>query len=508
MNSLEIKRAYKKDEQSWLKSFFKHRQHPIKIINYTSKNLWLMIIPITKYLIATSFDFESWIRTNWLDILTIIGIFSIAVLRWVFIYYEIEEDGIIAHGGLFGMFTTKVYFNEITTFSCTQGYIYNAVNACNMYIETNADSIPKTDIMLVLTEKCVNEIYEVVTSQGKDLSKFSIKPKKSYLLVFSLLFSSTLSGVILFGTFMFELYKLVGKEIEEQLFRRVNGEINKIDNQFLKITNTIPKAILFLAGLVIGGWFISFVANLMRHWSFTSTRSGNQYIIQSGVLSRRKHVLNREKINFYDLQQTLLMKIFRISSVTISCTGYGKRRREISALIPITTNHEMSTSLKVLDPRIPKPRTEVSTGSKDLMRFMLVPLIYCVVPPIAGTILKMFISQWHTEINIIMTVSVIPLIWLLIVQINAAFSTAMGFKHDYCTLVYCPWYQFHKIIIPKKNITKVSVSRNVFQKKNGTCTLCIHTNSEKIKYHKVKSLPYDKVANICIREGYAIDMND
>ena len=82
-----------------------------------------------------------------------------------------------------------------------------------MFIETNADSLPKTDIKLVLSERCVNEIYEAVTAQGRKLPKFSVSPKKTYLLIFSLLFSSTLSGMILFGTFMFEVYRLVGKEL-------------------------------------------------------------------------------------------------------------------------------------------------------------------------------------------------------------------------------------------------------------------------------------------------------
>lgn len=503
-------RAAVKIKKRRLRSFLRRRQHPIKLVNYTSKNIWLLLIPVTKYLVAARFDFQSWIRANWLDILAITAIFAFAVLRWIFVYYEIEEDGIIAHTGLFGMLTTKVYFSEITTFSCTQGYIYNAVNACTMYIETNADSLPKTDIKLVLSEWCVAEIYKAVTRQGRKLPKFSVSPKKAYLVIFSLLFSSTLSGMVLFATFVFEFYRFLGNElgrqVEEQFFQRVNGEIIKIDSQFLRLLSTIPKAVLVLGVIILGGWVLSFTANLMRHWSFTATRCGSQLIIQSGVLTKRRHVINREKINFIDFQQTLLMKVFRINSVTLYCTGYGKRRREISALIPITTDKEMWASLKILEPSVPKPRTEISTGKRDLMRFATIPLIFCFIPPVAGTVAKLFLSQWHEEINIIMVLSVIPLAWLLIVQITAAFSTQMGFKNGFCTLAYCPLYQFHKIVIPKKNISKILVSRNIFQRRNGTCTLKVYTNAEKTKYHKLKSLPYDEVTDICAREGYVMEI--
>ncbi len=47
------------------------------------------------------------------------------------------------------------------------------------------------------------------------------------------------------------------------------------------------------------------------------------------------------------------MKICKITSVSAHCTGYGKRRLEISALIPITTNRQVDRSLKMLMPKIP-----------------------------------------------------------------------------------------------------------------------------------------------------------
>ncbi len=504
MNIVSSGQEKSRKKSIWFKDFFKHRQHPIKIINYTSKNIWLLLIPVSKYLIATSFDFQNWIKTNWVDILTIIGIFAFAVLRWIFVYFEMEEDGIVAHTGLFGMFKTKVYFNEVTTFSQTQGYLHKAVNACTLYIETNADSIPK-NIKLVLTEKNVDEVYKAVTAKSKHLPKFSISPRKTYLLVFSFLFSSTLSGTLLFATFIYEVYKLFGRNFEENIFRHLNGEITRIDDKYLKLTSTIPRAILILGGLVLGGWVISFIANLMRHWSFKATRCGSKYIIQSGVMSRRKHVINRAKINFFDIQQSLLMKIFKISSVTMYCTGYGKQRREISALIPITTEHEMSNSLRLLYPEMPKPSAEVTTGIKELFMFTKVPLFCSFIPPIAGQIAKHFLSVWHTEINYFMVILTIPFVWFLIVRITATFTTSIGFKNDFCTLSYCTIYKFHRIIIPQENISKVVVSRNIFQRRNGRCNVIIYSNSESTKFHKVKYLDYEMVRDICIREGYLMD---
>lgn len=492
------------EKHCWLKNFFRHRQHPIKIITYTSKNLWLLLIPLTKYLIATKFDFESWIRTNWLDILAIIGIFALALLRWVFVYYETEEDGIIAHSGLFGMFTTKVYYNEITTFSCCQNYFQQLVNACTMYIETNARAVSDTDVKLVLSKKNVDEILEIVTAQCREKPRMTVKPRKTHLLVFSVLFSSTLSGVILFATFMFEIYQLVGKELEQELIQRVNGEITRMNTEFFRFTSQIPKIILIIVFVALGGWLVSFCANLMRHWRFTATRCGSQIIVESGIISKRKHVINRSKINYLDYEKSFLMKLFKICSVTVCCTGYGVNQREISALIPITTSKEVRKSLKILVPDVPHSAIEIKTGASDILRFIFMPSILGFIPPIAGEIAKFFIHEWHEEINIIIMIALIPFAWKIIIAVASAFNTSLGFANDYCTLRYCSLYRFHKIIMPKANISKVVVTQSWFQKVSKRCNLSVYTNCQNTRVHTVKNLPLDKTRELCLREGIKI----
>ena len=482
--------------------FFRHRQHPIKMIDYTSRNLWLLLIPLSKYLIASRFNFQDWIRTNWVDILAISGIFTIAVLRWIFVRFDIDADGITAHTGLFGVVRTKVYFSEITTVSFCQSWINRPFKAHTIYIETNARTVSKEDVRLVLSQRNADILYRFIGYDERDKPNVTYSPRKTHLMVFSLLFSSALSGVILYGTFMFEAYKIVGIEIEQELIARVNGEFTKIDERFLRLSETIPKAVLLLGGIVILGWFISFLATLVRHWSFTVSRTKSRLFVKSGVLIKRRHIINREKVNYYDLRQTLLMKIFKICSVTLDCTGYGKSRREISALIPITTYEQMNASLKMLVPELPRPRPEIRTGRNDVGRFVFIPIVLCFIPPVIRHFIRYLVSDWHREINSIMAILMIPLVWLVIVKAAAAFNTSVGFNERGCAVSYCKMFQFHKIFLPKSNISKIRITRDPFQMINKTCTLWIYTCGEKEKFHKMKSMPYDEIKKICLREGY------
>ena len=494
------------EKHSWLKSFFRHRQHPIKIINYTSKNLWLLLIPLTKYLIATKFDFQEWIRTNWLDILAIIGIFAIAFFRWIFVFFDVDTDGIIVHSGLFGMFRTKVYYSEITTLSCCRNFILRAFKASTLYIETNAKVVSDIDIKLVLSKKSVDAIFAIVTMQTEGKVRKTIRSKKKHLFIFSLIFSSTLTGVIIFATFLFQLYRIIGNEMEQELLGIVNGEITRVNERYLSFMTRVPKTIQIIAFVVIGGWVLSFIANLLRHWDFKATRCGSQIIIESGLVTKRRHVLNRDKINYLDYEKSLLMKLFGICSVTVFCTGYGVRHREISALIPITTQREIRRSLKILVPDVPHSSIEVKTELSDVRRFLYIPVVMSFIPPVAGYVLKFLLPYWAAEINILTVIIMIPFVWKIIVSIAAAFSTSVGFRDGYCTLRYCRLYSFHKIIMPKENISKAVVMQTWPQRMTGRCNLKVYTKSQNKRTHIVKNLPLAATTELCRREGFDIKL--
>lgn len=504
MKAVQLSKDTIKEKRSFLKEFLRRRQHPIKIIGYTSKTLWLLLIPIVKNIITSEFDIQGWLRTHWLDFIVIAFIVGFAVLRWLFVYYRIEDDGIESHFGPFGVIRTKVYFREITTFSTNQGYFYRAVGACTMYIETNADSIPKTDIKLVLSEKCVREIYEMIAARSDKQPSFSVAPRKRHLAVFSLLFSSPISGIIIFMTFIYELYRLVGQELEKQLFDTVNGRLVSIDSQYLGIFKAVPRTIVMIGSVIAGGWLLSFVTNMLSYWKFTAARRGRQLFITSGFIRRKRSILNRDRVNYYDVRRTLMMRLFRISSVHICCTGYGARKSDTSALIPITTDSEMEASMKILEPGLMQASPEIRTGRRDLGRFITLPILMCAIPITAGTFMKQIIDRWHGEINILMIILTLPLLWQVVIKTAAAFTTSVGMKHNVCTLCYCRDSVYHTVSIPKKNVSKLVIAQNVMQRMSRTCTLYIYTDSERRRIHRITGLPAEATRLMCIREGFAV----
>lgn len=484
--------------------FFRRRQHPVKIIMYIAKYLWLLLIPLAKYLIATRFDFQNWVKTNWVDILILSIIVGYGFLRWVFIYFEIEEDSIVAHTGYFGIEKTRVYFSEMASMSLCQGYIYRLIGACTVYIDTDAKSIQKTDIRLDISQKQAFRIYELATAKCRNMPKYIFNSQKRSLVIFSLLFSSTLSGMLLTLTFIYQAYRIVGREIEEEFLARVNTELEKL-------TIHIPKYLIVAALVVIGSWLVSFMSNLMRHWGFSCTRCSDMLMISSGKGTKRRHVIMRERINFIDYQQSMFMKLFGICSVQVHCTGYGKRRLELSALVPITTTESAETSVKLLMPGVPTVGYDVATGWSDLRRFITLPLMGCLMPwgiyELLCRVIPQFelvvktIPDWQSALTNLAVISVLPLVWLVIVKMNAAFNTAAGFDGAHCVLSYCRFYRFHRTSIKLDRISKIKISQNPFQRMNGTCHLRVYTSAEGSSCHLVKGLNYERLTAAMSKAG-------
>lgn len=488
-------------DYSGMKDFFAHRQHPLKMLNYTKRSMWLILIPLGKYLIASKFNFRSWIEANWVDILTVGLILGYTILRWLSVYFEIKNDRIIAHTGFFGIYATSVYFSQISTLTLSQGALGRLFHMTTVYIDTDAVTVNSEDIRLDVSQKQANNICDMMTERNNHNTKVEVKAKTSDQIIFSFLFSTSLTGVIIVFSLFMQAYFFVGTSINDTpIVSTVSSQIDKVS--YL----TYVPSYLILAGLVVVfGWILSFIANLMRHWNFSCTRCGNLFIIQSGFVTRRRHILVREKVNYIDFRQSLLMKIFKINNASVKCTGYGKRRRELSALVPITTSKKSDKSMSMLMPDLPTVKPNIKTGgATDLSRFIMLPLICSAVIPIATVILTKYYPEYSHYYISVGTIMEIPSVWLTIVKAAASFITAVGFDNDYLMASYCSWYAFHKIVVSVDKVNKIAVSQNPFQKVSKTCNLMIYTSSEKTDCHAIKGLSKRKTLELLKANGYFV----
>lgn len=486
-------RSFKTLKQQ-VKEFFACRQHPIRILGYTTKSFWLLLIPLTRSLVAMRFDIAQWLKGWWLDILVITVIFAYAFFRWFFITFRIHSDHITARTGYFGLCRTKIYYSTACSVSFSQGAFYRMFRAYKLFIDTNSGNSSSSDLTLTFKKSDFEKLLASAKNSDPSGRKFSYTPKRFSVFIFSLVFSSTLSGVILFATLIIQASRIIGRELEERFLHTVNEYAQKLAIR-------LPRYVVMIALIVILGWLYSFLVNLFRHWSFALSRRGDRIIIQSGIVTKRTHVISADKINYFDIQQSFLMKMFSICSVHIQCAGYGKGRREIAALIPISTFSEVESTLKLIAPEVPLPEMTLHSRPRNIMRFLWPPIWMAMLLPIADYVLISLFPGWREVIRFVAVIGEIPCVWLLAVKFSAAFLTGAGDSDGHLSLSFCKYYGFHRIIVDKSKISKVTVFQSPTQYLFKNCTLVFYTFGESISSHKVKNLPLSEAMDFLAQSG-------
>ena len=479
------------------REFLSFRQHPIKIVRYMAKYLWLLLLSLAKYLIASHFDIKSWIEANWFDLVILLVILGFAFIRWIMVYFELGKDRIITHTGFLGMTKTVVYFDDITTLSLSQGAISYLLRSCAVYIETDADCVQATDIRIDLTKSKAMEIYHIISQKAKTQPGFVFKSPKKQMVLFSLLFTSAISGTAVLLTVLYQAYLITDREFDRRVLSRVNSQIHQIEDSSIWIY-------FLAAGLLIGFiWLMSFISNLLRHWDFTCKRGKNYLRIHSGKGARRHHLLRRKYMNYLDFTQSFFMRMFNICSVEVSCTGYGKRWKEISALIPITTTKDAVQSAKLIAPEFSLCKPQVKTSKACMPGFIVLPALAAVAAILLGIVMQNLFPLRRQQIIFIEIMLALPFIWLTIVKCEAAVTTSMGFDGENVTLSYCRWYTFHKVALKRGNITKVTIRRNPLARMFGTCTVVIYTTGEDSRKHLIGGVNYKNTLRILKEKGFS-----
>ncbi|MCD8328035.1 MAG: PH domain-containing protein [Ruminococcus sp.] len=477
---------------------FKYRQHPLTIFNYITRSFWLLLIPLTRSLVAMKFNIAEWLKGAWLDILIVSVIFGFAFLRWFFISFKIEDEYIQTGTGYFGLIKSKIYYKEASSVTCSQGPILRLFRAYKINIDTNSNAalFSKHNITLIIKRSEFEKLYGIIRGHGAGLAKFSYQPKKTQLFIFSFLFSSTISGVVLIATLLYQGSRIVGREIEQQLLLDINNQVAQF------VTISLPPITIAIVLVIVVGWLYSFFINLIRHWDFTAVRQGSNIIIQSGIVTRQINIIDINRINFIDTRQSFLMRIFKICSVNINCAGYGKSNEQISVLVPITTNEEMLMSLKILVPKFPRPKLTLRSRILSMLSFLMPPIIIVSLFPVAAYILSWIFPEWESIIMFAMLIFLIPGFWFIVVKFASIFTTGIGFSDDYATLSYCRFYTFHTVVVPIKRISMVATRQTIFQIFNKECEVKVYTNSEKTTYHRIKNFRQKNVLEELAAQGF------
>lgn len=473
------------------------RSHPVNIIEHTSKYVVLLIFPLIRALIFARYDVYTWLRGAWFDIIVVLLIIGMGFIAWYKYVYAVTDEGIYIRKGIVLFRTRFIPFDKLTVISIEKPYYLVPFRAVRISADTDGGSSRIADFEITVNRSKTEPFLKYASR--KIIEQKSIKriyrPKNFYIAVLSFIASNSLAGVIFFSTFISGAGKVLGSDFEQLI-------LNQLTTITLKIAKGIPPTAAILAAVIAGGWLLSFLVNLIRHLRFSVIRQSGAIRIKSGIITVREHLLTVKRINFIEIRQTLITKLFGFYTVFIHSNGYGKHKNELSVLMPAGEKHELRRTLKVLLPEIPMERNKLRPKLKYLSRFLIPPLTWIGCVSLAWIIASRNVDFFGTAVFYFGLMVEIPCFWYLFVKITSYFHTGLSVTEEGYTFRYTYGYRIKTVAVPKKRVVKLTVRRSFWQIMSGCCDLVVLTYSEGMKRHVIPNLSFKETAELLSLEKY------
>ncbi len=471
------------------------RQHKIAILKYIKGNLWLLLFPLIRGLFSIEGNFYNWLKNVYMDIIVIFILIGFAVLRWSTVQFKSTEKGIYVKKGAIFCSETLIPYGAISCITAYKFFLARPIKAIRILVDSESkganEGQNQTDAELYVSEIDYSLIYNKIPDE-KNLMKITYKASKRELVFFSMLFSSTLSGIIFIGTILIQGSRLAGRSLEAGLAEMVSGVTEAAE----KILGRAVPVSVALTMLLAAGWLISFVKNLLRHMCFSLKRCGEKILVENGLLSKWKYYVNYSRLNYADLQQNLLMKMCRIMSLHVSCTGYGKSKNELPVLVPITSRKRLLSTMETMLPDFTQSNISIRPAAGCIGAYVWLPAAAVVLIPIVGAAAREIFPMWESVIKFLTLMGEVPSVYLLAVKISAKLGTGIGAEGANLTLKYCRLYRFHTVIVPKSRVAYIKIRRTLFQRAGGYCDLIIFTCGERVRGHRIKGVKYNEAEGL------------
>ena len=455
------------------------RQHPIAILRYSFRYLFLLTVPLlrgSRY-IQSPQGLYRWVQGAWIDISAIILLLLLPTLLWWGHKYTLTDESFILQRGFIIRFKTVIPRRHISTLSVERPFYLRVLRAARIAVDTDAGIRYRADFTLTVSEQHAREILAERQKTDEPI-RHRYRAPWAHIVVLSLLVSNSLSGVLILASAFYRSGRLLGEALPL---------VGNLENAAAYL-HIIPRTTAFFVLVLLSGWGIAAVRNLLRHLPFNATRYPSQLAIRNGAITRRDHLCSICSVHYIDYRQTLLCKLFRLSIVFIHCIGYGKGRDSLSLLIPACPTKRAKRQANLLMPEFQTQTVTVRPAPRSLWRYIAMPLCGMLfIYPTAYVIAPLF-SLWRDILINLALIVYIPLIWAITVRIIDRYTSGIGCNDTFVTLRYSKRLTFHTVTVSKADIVSCHFRQSVFQRRRKKGDLIILTYSEEPRRHRIRHI--------------------
>ena len=463
-----------------------YHEHFVKSFRYSAKNIWLLIFPVLRGIKSFRIDFGTfytWLSGAWFDLLILMAVIGFGIYRWVTTWVRFGDEEVTLTSGLFVKSETVIPFKSVSVILIESPFYLRPFRTDRIKINTCAGAFKSSDMSLLMRSGDFNIIRNELENLGDNAIKvIEIRPKSLNVLFFSLVFSSSMYGAIYIVLFFFQLGS-VSRDLIEHEFRdtlsQLTNEVSSI------IAFNIPRKAIYLSVLIGVSWALSFIVNILRYAGFKLEKHSRYFKVSMGAVTLRNYYILSDKINYVDMRQTLLMKLFHRSALNINCAGYGNIKSELPVLVPVINSKTVHDALELLNFRHGKVKRTARANRAAVMTFLGLPLTFLLGIPLLMVLLFHWTPKFADLILPFAFFAEIPAILMTIIKINALLETNVTIEDEFIYLHYTRFFTFHTVVVDRKKLVKLQIIQNPVQKKLGRCRIDFYFSSGVPKKNKL-----------------------
>lgn len=454
--------------------------------------LFLLVFPLLRgFISALQGGIGEWFNGAWFDVLTLFVIVILAAAEWRCLTIDFKRDEMIVRSGVFWRRTKRIKLGKVCVVSVTQPFYLKPVRAVHLVVDTLAGNAAEVDLEITVSRALSEKIIETQKLKRFDSSAAKIyKPKALNVAVLSVMISNSLAGILFLSTFISQS----GRILSDTLTERILGTFQYFAQ---RLAFGIPPAAAAFAYILLFGWLFSVGVNMIRYQNFTVGRSGRSLLISGGVVTNRDYLIDTDSINYVDIRQTLMSRIFGIYSVFVNAAGFGKRKDDLAAVMPAATRNGLNRYMNRIMPEYQVSRRQLKPNRGAVFKFIIEPLWACVLTPAVTAVIWLIFDEWRDVTVFVGAMIMLPALWFFAVRFIDYLTSGIAFDGEYYTLRYSKGMFFHTVIIPKDKVAYVDLRQSIIQKTDGKCDVKLRTVYESQKIHHIRNLDRQNVIDLC-----------
>ncbi len=443
------------------------REHPIKILRYCALNLWLLLFPLLRSLALIPFSpdaIASWIRGAWMDIIVMLFIFGLALLRWLMCRFYLNKECFILSHGIIMQKHIVIPFDKITAASESDIKLSFITNLSLFKINTKAGKASGS-VVLWLKAKDRDEISELIPICKKIRPPlFSYSINLWTVLLYSFLFSSSISGTLYIAAFFIEAGNAAGEILTEL---HIAKALSEMSSAAASVFRAVPEIIILILIILLLCRMLSFIVNLLSCAGFHTSVNKNHIMISAGFFPKKKAHIYLPSIECIILKQGILSRFSKKASLFITYPSCTKDRQAL--LVPIVSEKQMRSSVLFKG-----HKSKAFSSSKSLWCFLWQP--FTVINIILGLLLIIsYTKPYACEILFPLSgIALVPAAALLLVRL-ISFRIQFASQNDKSiTLCYSKGLSFFTLNTDKENIAVIKITRTPAARKHHYFNAIVH----------------------------------